>query len=67
MPPRRKDVCKHPADVVSNSVHVMNLLTGEAEDTLAPDDVKDPAARALGAEGGTARAAKMAPEPKRNE
>ena len=52
---------KRPADVVSNAVHVMKVLTGEAEDRPA-DDGKDPAAKALGAKGGNARAAKMSPE-----
>ena len=53
---------KRPADVVSNAVHVMKVLTGEAEDTPAPDDGKDlPAAKALGGAGGAARAAKLTP------
>ena len=52
---------KRPADVVSNAVHVMRVLTGEADD-LAMDDGKDPAAKALGAKGGAARAAAMTPE-----
>ena len=52
---------KRPADVVSNAVHVMKVLTGEADDG-APDDGKDPAAKALGAKGGAARAAAMTPE-----
>jgi hypothetical protein len=52
---------KRPADVIGNAVHVMKVLTGEADDT-APDDGKDPAAKALGRKGGAARAAKMTPE-----
>ncbi len=52
---------KRPADVVSNAVHVMRVLTGEADD-LAADDGKNPAAKALGAKGGAARAAAMTPE-----
>lgn len=52
---------KRPADVVSNAVHVMRVLTGEAVDTPA-DDGKDPNAKALGKKGGAARAAKMTPE-----
>ncbi len=36
---------KRLADVVSEAVHVMRMLTGEA------DDGKDPAAQALGAKG----------------
>ena len=53
---------KRPADVVSNAVHVMKVLTREAEDTPAPDDGKDKAAQALGRKGGMARAAKMTAE-----
>jgi hypothetical protein len=52
---------KRPADVVSNAVHVMKVLTGEAEDN-APDDGKDINAKALGKKGGAARAASMTPE-----
>ena len=52
---------KRPADVVSNAVHVMKVLTGEAEDGVT-DDGKDPAAKALGAKGGAARAAKLTSE-----
>jgi hypothetical protein len=50
-----------PADVVSNVVHVTRVLTGEADDNT-PDDGKDPAAKALGAKVGAARAVKMTPE-----
>jgi len=50
-----------PADVIGNAVHVMKVLTGEADDS-APDDGKDPAAKALGAKGGAARAKSMTPE-----
>jgi len=53
---------KRPADVVSNAVHVMRVLTGEADDGPIADDGKDPAAKALGAKGGAARAAKMTSE-----
>lgn len=55
---------KRPADVASNAVHVMRVLTGEAEDvdTAPADDGKDPAAKALGAKGGAARAKLMTPE-----
>jgi len=52
---------KRPADVVSNAVHVMRVLTGEADDD-APDDGKDKAAQAMGRKGGAARAASMTPE-----
>jgi hypothetical protein len=53
---------KRPADVVSNAVHVMKVLTGEADDGAPVDDGKDPAAKALGAKGGATRAANMTPE-----
>jgi hypothetical protein len=52
---------KRPADVIGNAVHVMRIATGEIDDTV-PDDGKDPAAKALGKKGGTARAASMTPE-----
>jgi hypothetical protein len=52
---------KRPADVIGNAVHVMRIATGEIDDTV-PDDGKDPAAKALGKKGGTARAASMSPE-----
>jgi hypothetical protein len=55
---------KRPTDAAANAVHVMRVLTGEADDT-PPDDGKDPAAKALGAKGGAARAAKMTPERRR--
>ena len=35
---------------------------GKAEPIDSPDDGKDPAAKALGRKGGTARAARMTPE-----
>lgn len=57
---------KRPADVVSNAVHIMRVLTGEADDTTASDDPrteavpeKNPAAVALGRMGGKARAASI--------
>ena len=53
---------KRPADVVSNAVHIMKVLTGEAEDTAPADDGKDPAAKALGSKGGKARAEAMTAE-----
>jgi hypothetical protein len=40
----------------------MRVLTGEADDGAPVDDGKDPAAKALGAKGGAARAKSMAPE-----
>lgn len=59
--PKTKTGAKRPADVVSNAVHVMRVLTGEASDE-APDDGKDPAAKSLGKRGGAARAKSMTPE-----
>jgi hypothetical protein len=53
---------KRPADVIADAVRVMQIATGEAEETLEDDDGKDPAAKALGKKGGAARAAKRTPE-----
>ena len=52
---------KRPADVIGNAVKVMRIATGEEEEEFE-DDGKDPAAKALGAKGGRARAAKLTPE-----
>ena len=52
---------KRPADVIGNAVKVMRIATGEEEEEYE-DDGKDPAAVALGAKGGKARAAKLTPE-----
>ena len=52
---------KRPADVIGNAVKVMRIATGEEEEEYE-DDGKDPAAKALGAKGGKARAAKLTPE-----
>ena len=57
--PRGPQGQKRPADVVGNAVKVMRIATGEEE---YEDDGKDPAAKALGAKGGKARAAKLTPE-----
>lgn len=46
---------KRPADVVSNAIKVARLAVGDEEETVE-DDGKDPAAKALGAKGGAARA-----------
>ena len=53
---------KRPADVVSNAVHVMKVLTGEADDTGPADDGKDKAAQEMGRKGGAARAKAMTAE-----
>ena len=47
-----------PADVIGNAVRVMEIATGQREEEFE-DDGKDPAAKALGAKGGKARAAKL--------
>ncbi len=52
---------KRPRDVVSNAVKVMRIATGEEEEEYE-DDGKDPAAKALGARGGKARAERLTPE-----
>ena len=52
---------KRPADANARAVMVAKIATGEIEEA-APDDGKDPAAKALGKKGGAARAAKMTPE-----
>ena len=52
---------KRPADVIGNAVKVMRVATGEEVEEYE-DDGKDPAAKALGAKGGKARAAKLSPE-----
>lgn len=52
---------KRPADVIGNAVRVMQIATGEVEDTPA-DDGKDKAAQEMGRKGGAARAKSMTPE-----
>ncbi len=52
---------KRPADVIGAAVHVAKIATGEIEDNI-PDDGKDPAAKALGKKGGTARAKNLTSE-----
>jgi len=46
---------KRPADVIGNAVRVMQIATGEVEETPAPRS----AAAELGSKGGKARAAKL--------
>ena len=62
--PRGPKGQKRPADVIGNAVKVMRIATGEEEEEYE-DDGKDPAAKALGAKGGKARAAKLSPERRR--
>lgn len=52
---------KRPADVIGAAIMVAKIATGEIEETIE-DDGKDPAAKALGRKGGTARAKSMTPE-----
>jgi hypothetical protein len=52
---------KRPADAIGLAVMIGKIATGEVED-IAPDDGKDPAAKALGAKGGKARASSMTAE-----
>ena len=59
--PRGPKGQKRPADVIGNAVKVMRIATGEEKEEYQ-DDGKDPAAKALGAKGGKARAAKLTPE-----
>jgi hypothetical protein len=59
--PRGPNGEKRPADVIGNAVKVMRMATGEETDVL-PDDGKVPAAEALGARVGRARAKTMTSE-----
>ena len=59
--PKGPEGQKRPADVIGNAVKVMRIATGEAEEEF-DDDGKDPAAKALGAKGGKARAASLSAE-----
>ncbi len=52
---------KRPADVIGNAIKIAQIATGEVDDAVA-NDGKDPAAKALGAKGGKARAANLSPE-----
>lgn len=52
---------KRPGDVVSAAVKVARIAVGDEEEELEPDG-KDPAAKALGAKGGAARAKSLSPE-----
>lgn len=52
---------KRPADAIGLAVMVGKIATGEVDDETS-DDGKDPAAKALGAKGGKARAKNLTPE-----
>lgn len=56
---------KRPADAIARAVKIARIATGE-DDDAAPDDGKDPAAKALGAKGGAARAKSLSAK-KRSE
>lgn len=56
---------RRPADAIGLAVLVGRIATGEVDDN-AVDDGKDPAAKALGARGGKARAASMTDEERAN-
>lgn len=51
---------KRPGDVIGAAINVARIATGEVDDVIE-DDGKDPAAKALGAKGGAARAKKLSP------
>jgi hypothetical protein len=55
---------KRPADVIGAAIMIAKIATGEIEETVPPDDGKDPAAKALGKKGGAARAKSLTPERK---
>ena len=50
---------KRPADVIGNAVRVMQIATGEAEESGITADGKNAAAVMLGRKGGAARAASL--------
>jgi hypothetical protein len=49
---------KRPADVIGNAVHIAKIATGEQEETT----LKQPAKRASGLAGASARQEKTTPE-----
>lgn len=56
---------KRPTDAIGAAIKVARIAVGDEEDVLEPDG-KDPAAKAMGAKGGKARAASLSPK-KRSE
>lgn len=56
---------KRPADVISNAVRVMQIATGEVEESLT-DDGKSKAAVELGRKGGHARAKGLSTKKRRD-
>ena len=60
--PKTPNGHKRPADVIGNAVRVMQIATGETEESdETDDDGKNKAAVELGRKGGQARAAKLSP------
>ena len=57
--PRTPKGHKRPADVIGNAVTIMQIATGEIEESSTTDDGKSKAAVELGRKGGKARAAKL--------
>ena len=55
---------KRPADVISNAVRVMQIATGEIEESLT-EDGKSKAAVELGRKGGLARAGTLSAKKRR--
>ena len=55
---------KRPGDVIGAAIRVARIATGEEPEAIE-DDGKDPAAKALGAKGGAARAKKLSAEQRR--
>lgn len=55
---------KRPGDVIGAAIMVAKIATGEIAESDASDvdGGKDPSAKALGAKGGKARAAKLDPQ-----
>lgn len=51
---------RRPTDVIGAAIKVGRIAVGDEEDVLEPDS-KDPAAKALGAKGGKARAEALSP------
>ncbi len=51
---------KRPADAIGNAIKVARIAVGDEEEDI-PNDGKDPAAKALGAKGGAARAKSLSP------
>lgn len=56
---------KRPKDVIGSAIKVARIAVGDEEEELEPDG-KDPAAKALGAKGGAARAKSLSAK-KRSE